>query len=225
MENKRSFLLYVDSIHVVNKLPDEVAGKLLKLILAYVNDENPVVDDPLLEIAFEPIKQQLKRDLMKWKSIREKRSEAGKIGGVKSGIVRKQNNHDEANESNDSFVKQIESNESVIVNVNDNVNDIKENNTSKFDFDGLLIHFNNTFNKRSRIIPEKVKKSYLARLKEGYTSDDIHSAMKNASLDKWHRENQFHHCTLEFFSRAEKIDKFANATSKQNNSPRYIPTT
>ena len=121
--------------------------------------------------------------------------------------------------------KQSESKSGTNVNVNDNVNDNeKENNTSKFDFDALLIHFNNTFNKRSRIIPEKVKKSYLARLKEGYTSDDIHSAMKNASLDKWHRENQFHHCTLEFFSRAEKIDKFASATLKQN-SPKYIPTT
>ena len=102
MENKTSFVLYVDSVHVVNKLSDEISGKLFKLILAYVNDENPVVDDPLLEIAFEPIKQQLKRDLKKWNSIREKRSEAGKKGGVQSGIARKNNNQNEANEANEN---------------------------------------------------------------------------------------------------------------------------
>ena len=34
-ENKKSFVLYCDLIHTVEQLPDEVAGKLFKLILNY----------------------------------------------------------------------------------------------------------------------------------------------------------------------------------------------
>jgi len=232
MENKTSFVLYVDTIHVVNKLPDEYAGKLFKLILAYVNDESPVTNDPLLEIAFEPIKQQLKRDLKKWNSIRQKRSEAGKIGGRKNGkLAKKQSNQandsfDKQNQANDSFEKQSESNESVSVNVNVNVNDnVINKNQSKIDHvvSELLSYFNTTFRKKSKIVSQKVVKAYLNRIKEGYSIDDIKCAMKNASMDSFHKENGFKHCTMEFFSRSEKIDKFVTITTS-NNSPRYIPT-
>jgi hypothetical protein len=81
MKDKNSFVLYADLIHTVKKLPDDKAGLLLKLILAYVNDENPETDDIILQISFEPIKQQLKRDLVKWGRFVEKQSENGKLGG------------------------------------------------------------------------------------------------------------------------------------------------
>ena len=76
-DGKKSFVLYADLIHTVEKMPDEIAGKLLKHVLAYVNDRNPVSDDLLLNLVFEPIKQQMKRDLDKWEEIREKRIQAG----------------------------------------------------------------------------------------------------------------------------------------------------
>jgi hypothetical protein len=79
-ENKKSFVLYCDLIHTVEQLPDDVAGKLFKLILDYTNDNNPEVDDVLLSVAFEPIKRQLKRDLKDWEHQKQKRSEAGKKG-------------------------------------------------------------------------------------------------------------------------------------------------
>ena len=59
MKNKKGFILYADINTTVNKLTDEYAGKLFKHILSYVNDEEPTTSDVLLEIAFEPIKQQL----------------------------------------------------------------------------------------------------------------------------------------------------------------------
>jgi len=65
-QNKKSFILYTDLIHTVDQLNEEQAGKLFKHILAYVNDLNPKTDDVITKIAFEPIKQQLKRDLQKW---------------------------------------------------------------------------------------------------------------------------------------------------------------
>ena len=80
-KNKKSFILYCDQQGVFNKLPDEIAGKLIKHIFAYVNDENPPCDDLLLSIAFEPIKTQLKRDLVKYEDYIEKQSVNGSKGG------------------------------------------------------------------------------------------------------------------------------------------------
>ena len=79
MQNKDSFVLYTKYIDIFKELTDEQAGKLIKVILEYVNDMNPEPEG-LIKIAFIPIKQQLKEDLVKWKEEKQKRSEAGKKG-------------------------------------------------------------------------------------------------------------------------------------------------
>lgn len=82
-EEKRSFLLYTDLIHTVKKMPKEKAGELFLHILEYVNDNNPETDDIIINLVFEPIKQQMKRDLVKWEDIKEKRSYNGIMGNLK----------------------------------------------------------------------------------------------------------------------------------------------
>ena len=82
-ENKKSFLLYCDLIHTVEKMEDEKAGQLFKHVLRYVNDKDPVTDDMLIELVFEPIKQQLKRDLEKYRKIVERNRANGRKGGRK----------------------------------------------------------------------------------------------------------------------------------------------
>ena len=77
-KEKNSFLLYCDIIHTVLKLNDQQAGKLFKHLLKYVNDQNPIAEDIVTEIAFEPIRQSLKRDLIKYEGIRERNSENAK---------------------------------------------------------------------------------------------------------------------------------------------------
>ena len=77
-KDKNSFLIYCDIIHTVEKLDDLQAGKLFKHLLKYVNDQNPIAEDIVTEIAFEPIRQSLKRDLVKYESIRERNSENAK---------------------------------------------------------------------------------------------------------------------------------------------------
>lgn len=79
-KNKKSFILYCDQKGLWDKLDDSQAGKLIKHIIAYVNDENPTAPDFITELAFEPIKQQLKRDLKEWETKVENRSIAGKAG-------------------------------------------------------------------------------------------------------------------------------------------------
>ena len=67
-ENKKSFLLYCDLIHTVKKMPKDKVADLFIHILKYVNDENPITEDLIIELTFEPIKQYLKRDLEKYKA-------------------------------------------------------------------------------------------------------------------------------------------------------------
>ena len=110
-ENKKSFLLYCDLIHTVQKLSDDQAGKLFKHVLQYVNDLNPTTEDLLTEVCFEPIKQNLKRDLRKYEQIRKKKSEAGKKG------MSKRWNKD--NNDNTCYKPITEITDNVIVNVKD----------------------------------------------------------------------------------------------------------
>jgi hypothetical protein len=114
-KGKNSFVLYHDLIHVVEKLIQKDradgtnnAGELFYQIVQYVNG---VYEEPanfIVEMAFEPIKQQLNRDFDKWETERLKRIEAGRKGGEKSGEVRRAKaneasaSNDEANEASAS---------------------------------------------------------------------------------------------------------------------------
>jgi hypothetical protein len=88
-ENKRSFLLYTDVHFTVKKLSDEQAGKLFKHILSYVNDENPTINDVILDLVFEPIKQALKRDLKRYEAICQRNKDNGSKGGRPKAKQRK----------------------------------------------------------------------------------------------------------------------------------------
>jgi len=77
-EDKKSFILYSDLIHTIKLLSKEDAGELFLHILKYVNDENPVADNKIIDIVFTPIKIQLKRDLEKWSEKKGSFSDAGK---------------------------------------------------------------------------------------------------------------------------------------------------
>ena len=81
--SKKSFILYLDQQDLFNKLPDDIAGKLIKHIFSYVNCEDPKTDELIIDVAFASIKQALKRDLEKWTGQREQRSEAGKKSAEK----------------------------------------------------------------------------------------------------------------------------------------------
>jgi len=73
-ENKKGFVLYADQKFIFDDLTNEEAGILIKHIFSYVNDENPTLNDRFLNMAFKPIKLQLKRDLVKYEGVKERNS-------------------------------------------------------------------------------------------------------------------------------------------------------
>jgi len=121
---KKSFILYNDFQSTLDKLSDEQAGKLLKTIYAYVND-TPFESDMIIDLVFEPIKTQLKRDEEKYQRIVSR----NKINGEKGGRPKKnpknpvgnlvtQNNPEKPKKADSDSVNGIES-------VKDNVKDLK----------------------------------------------------------------------------------------------------
>jgi hypothetical protein len=108
-ENKNTFVFYAEWKQDFEFLTNDEAGKLIKHLLQYVNDENPEFEneDRLLQFAAQKLKNVLKKDLKKYEEVCKKRSEAGKKGGVTSGKSRALK-QDKPNEANASIAKQNE---------------------------------------------------------------------------------------------------------------------
>jgi hypothetical protein len=188
-ENKNSFILYSDSKEVVEALTNEQAGKLLKHIFSYVNDEAPECDDPFVNLAFIPIKQSLKRDLKKWEGKQEQRKSAGK----RSAEVRKQN----ANEANRkaTTVNDRSVSSTVNVSVNGSVSGSVSGNVSK-----ETISFPET---------EKLELEIL----ESETKKPVESEKKKSSAKK-RKEEIFPECKqyfLDYYKNQKGVDFYWTA--------------
>ena len=201
-ENKRGFLLYADLINTVEKLPHETAGKLFKHILQYVNDQNPISDELIIELVFEPIRQSLKRDLEKYNRIVER----NRANGLKGGrpIVK-------PTETQSDILGEIENPKQAD---NDNDNDNKINLTVNWDL--FLSKFNSITGKKVLVVNDKCKRQVRARLSEGYSKSDIVEAIKKCSTDKYHIETGFKYLTLEFITRADKMEMFTTMKDPEN---------
>lgn len=94
----------------------------------------------------------------------------------------------------------------------------------KYTIDFLkLLEFINAKTKRSfRAINKATQKKYLARLKDGYTNQDIKTAIENAVKSKNHIESNNKYLTPEFFSRADKLDLYSETKKTKNNKPNKV---
>ena len=145
---KDSFILYTDQRAVIEKLTDEQAGKLIKAIYQYTEEGTMPELDTLLEIAIIPIKQNIDKNNEKWEEERQKRSEAGRLGGLKKAKNQQSTSSTKQNQAELSNAKEYQAelsnakeclaNQAVYVNVNDNVNDNDNDN----DNDNKLNEFN-----------------------------------------------------------------------------------
>ena len=175
-DSKKGFVLYADQRSIIDMLPNEKAGELLKHIFAYVNDENPISSDPLINLAFEPIKLQLKRDLKKWEETRSQRSKAGQISAEK----RKQQNQQML--THVESVEQTSTKSTVIDNVNVKVNVIDNIYTPpSFDFKKSLL----SLGFDSKLVSEWIKVRKAKKLTNTETAlDKFIKQVELTGLDK-----------------------------------------
>tara|TARA_R110001592_G_scaffold87052_1_gene256944 strand:+ start:10330 stop:10908 length:579 start_codon:yes stop_codon:yes gene_type:complete len=77
---KKSFILHLDSLDILDELNSEQAGELFKAIKNYHNDQ-PVHLDFALRLAFTPFLKQFERDNVKYIQTVEKNRQNGLKGG------------------------------------------------------------------------------------------------------------------------------------------------
>lgn len=118
-EEKKSVILYTEWAQPLKTLSLEDKGRIFDAILSYSETgETPHFDSAAAEMAFSFIRLRLDVNARKWADVRQKRREAGRLGG-------KQRQANQANQANATFAKQnkqSQANQAVNVNVNANVN-------------------------------------------------------------------------------------------------------
>lgn len=119
MADKKSFIVYNDWRNAFDMMPDEAAGKLIKALFAFANDEDVSDLDWSIAAPLEQYKSIILRDADKWEKQVEQRSLAGK----KSAEARKRNSTKSNDRSTtvDSRARNPTDSVSVSVSVSDSV--------------------------------------------------------------------------------------------------------
>jgi len=93
------------------------------------------------------------------------------------------------------------------------------------DFDNLLKYINTKFTRQFKIINSSIKTKYKARIKDGYTNQDIKIAIDNCCKDNYHKETNYKYCTPEFFSRSVTLDKYSETTKVTSTMVQSVKST
>lgn len=105
------------------------------------------------------------------------------------------------------------------VEVEDEIEDEEEPkpivNDSDIDFDSLLKFINKRTGKNFQVVNATTRTKYKARLREGYTKENIFNAIINATESDWHKKDNFKNLRPTFFCRADKLDLYAFSSTKQ----------
>lgn len=210
MQGKKSFVLYTDQREVFDELSNEDAGKLIKHIFSYVNDEDPVTEDKLIKIAFLPIKTQLKRDLKIWDEKKSQRAGAGKKGGLAKSSNAKQSLAKPSNATNSI------ANLAVNVNGNVNVNDINKE---------TLISLDEVEVEMAKEKP--MHRPYFTRMQEIYNLDEkkIKEAFKNWKILKEGEAMTIGKAQNSFNLYLKNNASTGYTGSTEDNSPKYPKST
>lgn len=165
---KESFVLYVKYLENIEMLSMEQRGILITALMSYVAGKDIPDMDGMTAMAYSFIKSQVDRDFEKYEETCRKRSEAGKLGGrpkakdcegkqrkakKANGFSEKQNNPDNDNEYENEYE-----------------NDIK--NKYSCAFEALWAAYPRKKEKANAY------KCYKARLADGFSEDELMTAVK-----------------------------------------------
>ena len=213
--NKKSFLLHIDSLDILDDLTDEQAGQLFKAIRSYQKQDEFELDS-FVRIAFSPFKNQFVRDNEKYDITCKRRAEAGRKGGEAKSANASKPKQEVANASKPKQeVANASKPKQEVANLADSNN--KSKNKTKSDSDNEITttsaKANHSFDlfkywcdvmgksiSTSKLTPKR-DKAIKARLKEGYTVEQIKAAIDGCRNDPFSmgqndRQKPFNDITL-----------------------------
>ena len=209
MAEKNSFILYYDQQDIFESLSDELAGKLVKHIFNYVNGNDSPSDEAIVNVAFVSIRQQFKRDSVRYENVCER----NRINGSKGGRPTKPTE----TQKTQSVITQPKQPD------NDNDND-NETNTTKVSTPPPFLTW---FNKQKEIHTNKsggfkalskTDLSNLKQLKASYNNEDFERAFKGMANNPWVKENNAMNPT--HFLRVDNFNRYLDQDSTpQNRAP------
>lgn len=183
--DKKSFILYKDSLNILLEMTDEEAGEFIKAIYYYqINGELPQLNSGM-KWAINPFINQFIRDDEDWIDKKNKASQAGRA----SANARQQKQHPStAVESVEQDATDSTVNVTVTVTANDTANDtVKKQNNASDDADSvseIFEYWKQVMESPRSKIDDKRTKAIKARLKD-YSVEYIKLAIDGCSLTDW----------------------------------------
>lgn len=166
---KESFVLYVKYLENIEMLSMEQRGILITSLMRYVADKEVPEMDGMTAMAYSFIRSQIDRDFEKYEETCRKRAEAGKLGGrpkEANGFSEKQMKAKKAN----GFSEKHNNPDNECDNDNENDNDIKNKYSCAFEA------FWSAYPRKKE--KANAYKCYKARLADGFSEDELMTAVK-----------------------------------------------
>lgn len=219
---KESFIMYNSFYEPIKTLKNEQLGKLLRAIFNYTTTGEITQDNEIL-VAFMFIKNQIDIDTNKWEEQKKKRSEAGRLGGIKRAVNENQAlsskskqcldmlSNDKQSQANQAV--NVNDNVNVNVNVNDNVNNnvinnkyiVEDNNVYKEIIDYLNLRTSQHYKYNNKNTKEHIK----ARLKEGFTVNDFKTVIDKMCVE-WMNTDMQKYLRPDTLFRPSKFESYLN---------------
>ena len=140
-ENRKSFILHIDSLDIIDELTDEQAGQLFRAIKAYQKNEQIELNQ-IVKISFSQFRNQFVRDEEKYKQKSEQAAKAGSIGGKRTQAKSSERLKNQANQADS------DSN-----SVSDSDSDSKNDNNNKYAAEVL----ENSYDVENILVSTKIK--------------------------------------------------------------------
>lgn len=215
-DKRKSFIIHKDSLAVLDDLTDEQAGKLFRAIKSFHEGEEVNLDS-LLKIAFSPFKNQFIRDNEKYQATCEKRAAAGKAGGKAKASNLANASKDKQDLANlaDSDSKNKSKNESDSDNKSESKNKapVSANANQSFEIFRYWCDVMGKNLNQTKLTPKR-DKAIKARLKDGYTLEQIKQAIDGCRMDPFSMGQNDRHKAfndIELICRTgEKLESFFN---------------
>jgi len=216
---RKSFLLHFDSLGILDQLTDEQCGKLF-LACRDFNLGEELKLDATLELVFFPFKAQFIRDKEKYRN----KVHASQINGSKGGRPK-----NPAKPKKPSGLSGNPAKAKKGVSVSDSVND--SDSVSVSDFKTLVVgtpvdsvifeYWKTVMGKDNSVKPTAGRMSKIkARLKDGYTEEQIKSAIDGCKSSDYHMgkndSGKVYDCLTLICRSAEKLDTFIGYTKTVN---------
>jgi len=163
--NKKSFLMHIDSLDILDDLTNEQAGELFNAIRSHQIGEEIELHG-VVRIAFSPFKNQFKRDDEKYQTTCKRRAEAGSKGGKQKVANASKCKQTIPNVADNKTKTKNKTN-------NDSDNDLKDPMSCKPDVVEIINYMNSVIGTKYKTSTKSHIQNISARLSEGHSVDDL----------------------------------------------------